>query len=155
MKKIITKVFVAFMLVSMMTCTAFANGLVGSGEAVNVETQEGQTETSVFTENSSGLIYDEDHSPESLFGIRDVTTEELAGKLENKGNDIINLMQIVGRYICYGGFVMGVILMIAGCLGNKKMLMQGFIALIISGVAYAGIVCGREIVNFIASWAAS
>ena len=28
MKKIITKVFVAFMLISMMTCTAFANGLV-------------------------------------------------------------------------------------------------------------------------------
>ena len=102
-----------------------------------------------------GFDYSAPDDPADIFGIPSVSVEDVTERLNNKGNDIVNILQTVGRWICIGAFVISVVMMVAGCVGNKKWIMQGLIGLIISGVAYAGIVCGRQIVMFIASWAAS
>lgn len=99
--------------------------------------------------------YSAPSDPADIMDIPSVSAEDVANRLNNKGNDVVNILQTVGRWICIGAFVISVIMMVAGCIGNKKMIVQGLIGLIISGVAYAGIVCGREIVMFIAAWAAS
>lgn len=84
-----------------------------------------------------------------------VTTDKVIGKLESKGNDVVRILQTVGKYVCIGGFIISCLLLLAGILGNHRLLFAGFVGAIIAGVAYAGIVCGREIVNAIAMWAAS
>ena len=79
----------------------------------------------------------------------------IVGKLESKGNDIVYILQTVGKYACIAAFIVCCILTLIGIIGNKRLLAGAIIGLVISGVAYAGIVCGREIVNWIAAWAAS
>ena len=68
---------------------------------------------------------------------------------------MVNLMQAAGKWICIVVFIVCIILFIIGLIGNKKMALAAFIGMICAGVAYAGILCGREIVTWIASWAAS
>ena len=84
-----------------------------------------------------------------------VTTDDIVGRLENKGNDIVNILQTIGRYVCIAAFIICCLLTLIGVMGNPRLLWGGVIGLVLSGVAYAGIVCGRDIVNWIASWAIS
>jgi len=144
--KRIMNFFIALILCMAVVMPAFAT-TVGGGTISGKSTQSSTAKT--------GFDYSEPSDAADIFGIEPVSTEELANRLNNKGNDVINILQTVGRWICIGAFVISVIMMVAGCIGNKKMIVQGLIGLIISGVAYAGIVCGREIVMFIASWAAA
>lgn len=140
-------IFVTLMLCMAMMMPAFATtvggGVVNAKPTANTGTVE------------KGFDYSAPDNPADIFGIPSVSVEDVTERLNNKGNDIVNILQTVGRWICIGAFVISVVMMVAGCVGNKKWIMQGLIGLIISGVAYAGIVCGREIVMFIASWAAS
>lgn len=146
LKKNFFTLITAFVFSTCICVNVFASN-IGSGTAQSVDS------SSVST---GGIFdYSEPSDPAELFGVEKVSTEEVADKLNEKGNDIINLMQVVGRYVCYGAFIVGLVMMLAGCVGNKKMIVQGLIAVIIAGVCYAGIVCGRDIVTFIASWAAS
>lgn len=140
-------VLAAMVLSLIMVGSAFA-APVGSGLAT---TAGGGNNVS----SNSGFDYSAPDDPAEMFGVENVDVNDVADRLNSKGNDVINIMQVVGRYVCYGAFIIGILIMIAGCIGNKKMIVQGLIVLIIAGVAYAGIVCGREIVGFIASWAAS
>ena len=87
--------------------------------------------------------------------IPNVSTDDIIGRLEQKGNDIVTMAQTVGRYVCIVGFIIGAILAIVGAIGNKKTLWAGIIAMIIACLGYAAIVCGRDIVNWVASWAIS
>lgn len=146
MKRVMS-ILAVMVLSLMMVGTAFA-APIGSGFAT---TENGGNNTS----NNSGFNYSAPDDPADIFGVDKVDVDDVADRLNNKGNDVINIMQVVGRYVCYGAFIIGVLIMIFGCIGNKRMIVQGLIVLIIAGVAYAGIVCGREIVGFIASWAAS
>jgi len=84
-----------------------------------------------------------------------ITTNDIVNRLEQKGNDVVTILQTVGKYVCIGAFIICCILTIAGIIGNPKLLWAGVIGMIVSGLAYAGIVCGREIVNWIATWAIS
>lgn len=84
-----------------------------------------------------------------------MTADQVGQKLEEKGNDIINFMKIVGKYICFGGFIMSCLAMIVGIFGNKKALVSGFIGLTLSGVMYGAIVMSDDIVVAIVTWAAS
>lgn len=151
MKRVVS-VFAAFAMSLMLVCTAFASAPVGSGEAII----GGQSNHSSKTSNPGGFDYSAPSSPAEIFGINEnVTVDHVVEKINAKGNDVVNVMQVVGRYICYAAFIIGVLIMISGCIGNKKLIVQGLIVLIIAGVSYAAIVCGREIVGYIASWAAS
>lgn len=144
---------------SLMAVLAMSMALLSTAYAAPIGSGVATVNSSVSTDNQQtkkgGFDYSAPDGPADIFGIEDVSVDDVANKLNTKGNDIVTLMQVIGRYVCYGGFIFGVILMVIGAVGNKKMVWTGFIALLISGLAYAGIVCGREIVMFIASWAAS
>ena len=139
-------ILISLILSMVMVMPAFAT-TIGGG------TINGKPVDDVYSGGS--FDFSEPSDPADIMNIPSVSAEDVANRLNNKGNDVVNILQTVGRWVCIGAFVISVIIMVAGCIGNKKMIVQGLIGLIISGVAYAGIVCGREIVMFIASWAAS
>lgn len=151
-----------------LTATAFASNGTRTGEVIGggssgTESQTNQSDTgggsedfSLSDPNSAQRFVDN-----TLFNGKDglidpnVSTDSIVGKIESKGNDIVSILQTIGKYVCIAGFIVCCILTLIGIIGNKRLLAGAIIGLIISGVAYAGIVCGREIVNWIAAWAAS
>lgn len=159
MKKIFTLFFV-LMLMMCMTMTAFAADTVRSGEVSG-----GGAAGSASSSQAGGVSLlnpggTQDYVNNELFGSgglidKTVTTDTIVGKLESKGNDVVSILQTVGKYVCIAGFVICCILALVGIIGNKRLLAGAIIGLLISGFAYAGIVCGREIVNWIAAWAIS
>ena len=84
-----------------------------------------------------------------------VTTEDLVNRIETKGNDVVTILQKIGKFVCICSFIICCALVLIGCIGNKRLIAGGMLGLILSGLAYAGIICGREIVNWIAAWAVS
>lgn len=141
-----------------LTATAFASNGTRTGEVVGGGSSgsSGSESFSLSDPNSA-----KDFVSDALFGGKDrlidpnVSTDTIVGKLESKGNDVVSILQTVGKYVCIAGFIVCCILTLIGIIGNKRLLAGAIIGLIISGVAYAGIVCGREIVNWIAAWAVS
>ena len=140
-------------------------GITYGGESSNSEGQSSQqgSQNSGYGYTGSGYS-DPAPSPTSglhaelddLYGsIPNVSTEDIIGRLEQKGNDIVTMVQIVGRYVCIIGFIIGIILIVVGAIGNKKTMWAGVIALILACLCYAGTVCARDIVNWAASWAIS
>lgn len=150
-----------------LTATAFASNGTRTGEVVGGGSSgtESQTYQSGSSGSESFSLSDpnsaKDFVSDALFGGKDrlidpnVSTDTIVGKLESKGNDVVSILQTVGKYVCIAGFIVCCILTLIGIIGNKRLLAGAIIGLIISGVAYAGIVCGREIVNWIAAWAVS
>lgn len=159
-----------------LTVSAFASSDTRTGDVVG----GGSNTASVGTQNASGnnsgwgngnsvnsggvTLTDpnvtQDYINNELFGghgviTPNVTTGTIISRLEAKGNDIVSILQIIGKYVCIAGFIICCILTIIGIIGNKRLLVGAIIGLFISGLAYAGIVCGREIVNWVAAWAAS
>jgi len=149
-----------------LTVSAFATSDTRVGNVVGGGTADTASDNPYTSSDSSGGVVltdpnaTQDFISDELFGGHgvispNVTTDTIRNKLENKGNDIVTLLQMVGKYICIAGFIICCILTLIGIIGNKKLLAGAIIGLIISGLAYAGIVCGREIVNWIAAWAVS
>ena len=153
-----------------LTATAFAsNGtrvgeVVGGGSAETGVSEDASRHHSSGTGSGGVSLGDpnatQDFINNELFGGNgvidpNVSTNTIVGKIESKGNDIVSILQTVGKYVCIAAFIVCCILTLVGIIGNKRLLAGAIIGLIISGVAYAGIVCGREIVNWIAAWAVS
>lgn len=166
MKRII--VMLSLLILSLhFTVSTFASSDTRTGNVVGGGSSDTLAGTSYSSSNSSSGGVDltdpnatQDFITNELFGGQgmispNVTTETIIKKLGNKGNDVVSILQIIGKFICITGFILCCILIVIGIVGNKKLLAGASIGLIISGLAYAGIVCGREIVNFIAAWAIS
>lgn len=92
---------------------------------------------------------------DKLLDIPNVTVEDLGARLVEKGGDFVYLLKIAGRYVCLGTFVICCIMIVIGIIGNHRMLASAIIGAIISGVIYAAITCGEQIVQFIAAWVIS
>lgn len=159
MKRLFSLFFVLLLAMSL-TVTAFASGNTRTGEVTS-----GDIAIPSITQSGGGIDLMDPNGTQSyvdneLFGQSglingSVTTETIVGKLNAKGNDVVTILQTVGKYVCIAGFVICCILTLVGIIGNKRLLAGAIIGLLISGLAYAGIVCGREIVNWIATWAVS
>jgi len=158
MKKVLSILALCMMLMSLLV-PAFASSDVRTGNASNGGTVGGGVSASTGQSNGSGSV---DGSMSDVVNQvtnelidTSVTTDDIVGRLESKGNDVVRVLQTVGKYVCIGAFMVCCVITLVGIVGNKRLLVGGIIGLVISGVAYAGIVCGREIVNWIASWAIS
>ena len=127
---------------------------VGSGVAAPVTTDIPITSHTPGAGGNVGL-WEGDYSPESVLNIPNVSTEDLIERVNTKGNDIILILQTVGRYLCFFGFIICCVMVVIGVIGNRQMLTGALIGLIVCGVMYAGITCGKEIVQYIAAWAKS
>ena len=158
------------MLTLCLTTSAFASNGTRTGEVVGGGSVDTEVGTDASRHHGSGTSSGgvdlsnpnatQDYINNELFGgngviTPNVSTDTIVGKLESKGNDIVYILQTVGKYACIAAFIICCILTLIGIIGNKRLLAGAIIGLVISGVAYSGIVCGREIVNWIAAWAAS
>ena len=142
----------------MMTCmmvTAFAvEGETPSGIAGEITSSQTSKDT-VNTEKNNGSNFLDVQSPEELLDLKEVTVEDIGNKLDEKGMDIIHLMQKVCQYICIATFIIGAVMFVIGLIANKKTMVSGILTLAFAGIAYAAITCGPTIVKLIASWAAA
>lgn len=124
---------------------AFAvDPIIGSGIA-------GETDTK---DRVPGSMYD-DIDVESIIGVPKVGVEDIQNKVQEKGNDVLSIIQTVGKYVCIGAFILACVGTIVFMFANHKVMWVCIGILIFSGISYAGIVCGPEIVQYIAAWAAS
>lgn len=104
--------------------------------------------------------YDDDNiynvpNPQEAAGIPDVSADAVIERINTKGNDVVNILQSLGKWICIGSFIIYSMMIIFGIIGNKKLALSSFIGIFIACIAYAGITFGREIVIFISTWVAS
>lgn len=175
MRKFMTSLLLATTLIASSFSYSFASdtvtGVAGNIGVGSIETvqglNEGTGETSSSSSSStsstgfggeyftgtSGLENVPD--PGQVIGAQNVSVDDLGNKLTEKGADIIYLLKIVGQYVCVGAFIISCITFFAGLFGNKKMMFSSVIGALISGVCYAAITFGEDIVILIASWAAS
>lgn len=84
-----------------------------------------------------------------------VTTESFIERLHSKGNDVVDIIIVVGQYVCIAAFAICCIITIIGLIGNKRTMTGGVIGLIVSGVAYAFLSMAPDVVQWIASWTLS
>ena len=131
-----------------------AEGETPSGIAGEVTTSQTTTEKTE-TNKTNGSNFLDVQSPEELLDLKEVTVDDIGNKLDEKGMDIIRLMQKVCQYICIAAFIIGAIMFVIGLIANKKTMVSGILTLAFAGIAYAAITCGPTIVKLIASWAAS
>lgn len=147
-KPLIAILLVAFLALSFcagFAPTAYASDTTRTGTAENVQATA-QHDDGDMSDTFAALT--EEIAP-------NVTTDELVGRIEQKSNDVVTILQTVGKYVCFASFIICCMLILIGIIGNRRLVAGGAIGLILSGIAYAGIVCGREIVTWIAAWAAS
>lgn len=159
MKKFFSLFLLLIMVMSMTFSVAFASD-AGSGVASDVAEvitsgEVSASDTTDGTTPSGGYKTEGVMSPQEAAGIPDVSTDDLINRIDEKGNDIVNIMQAVGKWACIVVFIVCIILFIVGIIANKKMAVAAFIGMLFAGIGYAGILCGREIVSYIATWAAS
>jgi len=109
--------------------------------------------TSDYYKDLYGLSEETDSG--NLLNVPNVTIDDLGDRLAAKGGDFVYLIKIVGRYVCLGAFIICCIMIVIGIIGNHRMLVSAIIGAIISGLAYAAITCGEQIVQLIAAWAIS
>lgn len=163
----------AFILLSVLmlsfclTVTALASGDTRTGNVIgggSADTPAATPYTSPGSGDSGVALSDpgatQDFINGELFGERgmihtNVTSDTIVDKLEAKGNEIVFMLQTVGKFVCIAGFIVCCILTIFGAIGSNRLLAGAIMGMLISGFAYAGIACGREIVNWIAAWAIS
>ena len=157
------KKIVIFLMTMLMAVCMVVPAFAANGEDVRTGTAAGGNPSGTSTtapdvrpgvgggnQGVGGLVNDtiNDFAP-------NVTTDDIVGRLETKGNDVVTFLKTIGKYVCIGAFVICCILTIIGIIGNHRLLWAGVLGMIISGLAYAGIVCSQEIVNWIATWAIS
>lgn len=142
----------AVLVLAFITVPASAVGME-TGIAGEMEEKEEVT----IGSGSGRLSIDQASDPEYVLGIKggNYSVEHIADKLEEKGMDVVYLIKTVGRWICIGAFVVCCVLLVLGIIGNPRILLKSAIGAIISGVMYAAITCGEQIVRMIAAWAAS
>lgn len=122
--------------------------------AAPVETEKDTTTTSSNeTTKTTSRYHVED--PEEMLGLPTVTIDTINDKIDQKGGDIISVIQKICQYICIGAFIIGAVQFLVGLLGNKKTMATGILCLVLSGVLYAAVTCAPEIVKLIGAWAAT
>lgn len=143
MKKVLILMLVALML----TSVAFAADDVRTGVAM------GGGASSAVEENAP---YDgfQSRATEGLID-QNVTTESFLERIHSKGNDVVDIIIVVGQYVCIAAFAVCCIITIIGLIGNKRTMTGGVIGLIVSGVAYAFLSMAPDVVRWIASWTVS
>ena len=91
-------------------------------------------------------------TPEDILDLDPVTTDDVQNKINQKGQDIIDVIINVCQKICVVTMPLGAVMFLVGLAGNKKTSVAGAIMFIFSGVCYAAITCAPELTWYISSW---
>lgn len=144
MKRIFALLFALVLSASMVT-VAFADTDVGVGSGVAGDGATTPSSSDVWTVPT----------PDELLDLPDVTTQDVVDKLEQKGNDVMTIVQTVGRIVAAVVFIVSFILVVVGAVGDTRLMAKAFVGLAISGIGYAAITCGRELLAFFSAWVQS
>ncbi len=136
------KVMLAALVLALVLQPAMASEAFSGGPAAEQPLQDGYT-------LPSGL------RPDQVLELPPVTVDDLGERLSEKGEDVVWLIQVVGRYICLGMFVVCCVLTVMGMVGNHRSLPSALLGAIFSGICYGAITCGEQIVQAISAWIAS
>ena len=85
----------------------------------------------------------------------EVSVEELESRIEEKGMDVVHVLQKVGLPVCTVLFILFCLHFLTGFFGNGRMLWQSLLGMGCTGIAYTGILEGEAIVRWIAAWIVS
>ncbi len=140
------RIFILMLAVLMLASVVFAAEDVRTGVAVGGGAANAVTENQPF-----GF---EEIATEGLID-KTVTTESFINRIQNKGNDVVHIITVVGQYVCIAAFGICCIITLVGLIGNKRTMTGGVIGLIVSGVAYALLTMAPEVVRWIAAWSVS
>ncbi len=149
-KKLLAFLFLVVMLAN--SLPVFADEVV-SGVAGETESKTSVSVNS-STSDTTGKSKTFNFSDPYNLSENPVTVDQLNTKLNSMGTDVIGIIKTVGRYICLGGFIVCVILLFIGIVGNPRLMARSAIGALCSGIMYMAITCGEQIVGMIAAWSA-
>ena len=82
----------------------------------------------------------------------EVTVDDAISWVDRKGGQVVELCAHFLKPVCVVGFILCVILMVAGAVGNKKLLVGGLVGLFICGLCYTFATSPVQIMNAFASF---
>lgn len=146
---------------SLVLPTMAADGGAGYGVAVDGTTFNrhgggGGTPGSLTDNNNSGSGYYGDiESPGDVLGMNEgnkITTSDVDGWVARKGNDLIGIVTKGAQVVSVLGFFGALFLIIVGALGNKRTMVAGFVALVISCGVFTAATCAPQIMTAVRGW---
>ena len=84
-----------------------------------------------------------------------VTVDDAISWVDRKGGQVVELCSHVLKPACIVGFIICVLLIVAGAVGNKRLLAGGLVGLFICGLCYAFATSPVEILNAFSSFVRS
>ncbi len=144
MKKNLIAFLFAAILCMFNVVPALAAGPVGGGVATSGGGSSG----------NSHIIWDENESATSWVNqnVDEVTVDDAISWVDRKGGQIVELCAHVLKPVCIVCFIICILLVVAGAVGNKKVLVGGLIGLFICGLSYAFATSPVEILNAFSSF---
>ena len=106
------------------------------------------------TGGNSHIIWDESENGDSWVrqNADEVTVDDASSWVDRKGGQVVELCAHFLKPVCVVGFILCVILMVAGAVGNKKLLVGGLVGLFICGLCYTFATSPVQIMNAFASF---
>lgn len=138
------KQLIAFLLAAILcifnAVPVFAADAVGGGVATN--------------DGKSRIIWDENESGENWVrqNADDVTVDDAISWVDRKGGQIVELCAHFLKPVCVVGFILCIILIVAGAVGNKRLLVGGLVGLFICGLCYTFATSPIQILNAFSSF---
>lgn len=145
-------------LASFSTPVLAAEAVGGGTPTFNIQeepTPPTSSTSSTSGSSSSGGALDGIKSAEEVLGLdpnKVVTTDDVDNWVARKGSDIIRIMTRGVQVISLGGFLVSIAILVVGATGDKRSLSIGFIALIISCIAFAAATCAPQIIAAAFGW---
>ena len=111
------------------------------------------------TERPGG--YGDIRNPDSIISAGDaigmnkdniVTTNDVNNWVDRKGGELITIATRVVQVIAILSFIVSLVFIVVGALGNKRTMVGGFVALALSCVVFTAATCGPQIVTAVSSW---
>ena len=100
------------------------------------------------------IIWDESQSGDNWVkqNADEVTVDDAISWVDRKGAQIVELCAHFLKPVCVVGFIICIILMVAGAVGNKKLLVGGLVGLFICGLCYTFATSPVQILNAFSSF---
>lgn len=142
-------------LASFSTPVLAAEAVGGGTPTFNTQEEPPPPTTGTSGNSSSRGALDGIKSAEEVLGLdpnKVVTTDDVDNWVARKGNDIIRIMTRGVQVISFGGFLVSIAILVVGATGDKRSLSIGFIALIVSCVAFSLATCAPQIIGAVFGW---
>lgn len=131
----------------LMTFTVLSISPVCSASEVNQSTAE-----TIATETAKPSSPD---VGKEVAGLETVTIDDLEDKIDQKGDEVISIGQLVASKVLIVAFIISCILALIAAISKKGDIWKFIIAMILTGLLWAMADNAKEIITFIGTWAKS